>query len=170
MSDKIKQAKLLAMFVHANQQRQDGESYINHCQRVVNHMMKIFTGDEHDYNFRIDELTLTQKNIICAAWLHDTIEDADCPESISGAIRNFFGDDVWNLVMVLTHDQLESYNKYIEKVSRNPGALQIKWVDMIDNCSYSIPQKQFLKYREACMLLQQQGFDIPSILKERLRL
>lgn len=154
MSDKIEHARLLAQFVHFKQRRQDGEPYINHCERVA-------------YQVSLSELATG--DMIIAAWLHDTIEDGE--RGVENIISTYFSPRVFELVHILTHlFKKHTYNKYIGMVSEDPQALQIKWNDMIDNTSYSIPQTQFLKYREACMLLQQQGFDIPSILKERLRL
>lgn len=160
--NKIEQAVLLMQFVHANQLRQDNEPYYKHCERVAKEVK--FSGGTEE--------------MIIASLLHDCIEDTEYLESITNVIINFFGDDVWDLVEILTHDkfdrehvgQIESYNTYIERVATNPNALQIKWLDMIDNTSYNIPDKQWLKYRRACILLRERGFEIPEILKERLKI
>ncbi len=177
MSDQIERARLLATFVHLGQKRQDGEDYINHPQRMVNEYIKTVRTDdellEADYELLGEEclvLTEEQEDIICDIWMHDTIEDAPIKWEMNDFILNIFGYDIWNIVIRLTHDKsLESYNEYIERVSLNTQALQIKFLDMTDNTSYPIPEKQWLKYRRACILLRETGIEIPPILKERLK-
>jgi (p)ppGpp synthase/HD superfamily hydrolase len=185
MSDKIERARLLAEFVHFGQKRQDGEDYINHPQRVVNIYIETFVGKPQKmFPFAqskkpIMNLTLEQENLICAAWLHDTVEDYKnefCKalkyDPIPIIIRGTFGNDIANLISILTHLPDESYNEYMEVVSQNPEALTIKWADMIDNTSYPIPKKQWEKYRSALIHLIGLGnpISIPSILTERLEL
>jgi len=151
---KITQAKLLAQFVHCNQLRQDNEPYIDHCERVV---------------YEVGLLESATEDLICAAFLHDVVEDGE--KSISfEMIAQYFGDNVANIIIALTHLPRESYNQYITRVFQHDTAWQIKWADMIDNTSYPIPDEQKTKYREACIMLMVHGVTIPEILKDRLEL
>lgn len=90
--------------------------------------------------------------------------------TLSIIIRGTFGSHISGLVEILTRQSGETYNEYIEIVSRYPEALQIKWIDIIDNTSYSIPPTQRKKYRDACIHLRTLGVAIPSILIQRLDL
>lgn len=161
MSDKIKRAEMLARFVHEGQKRQDGEKYINHCIRIVDRIQK--SEWIHSYHNDVVE------DIICVAWLHDAVEDCEDRYLMHNLIKSYFGNHVHDLVHTLTHWNGD-YNPYIEKVSRNSQALQIKWADMIDNTSYPIPEKQRRKYRDACIHLQKKGVVVPDILLERLHI
>lgn len=168
---KIERAKLLAQFVHLGQKRQDGEDYINHCERVANSLFQKFSYGHMKGIGLSENLTEEEENIICAAYLHDCIEDADIKLEMNDFIFNAFGYDIWNLVIKLTYDsKLGSYNEYIELVSQFPEALQIKFLDLIDNTSYSIPKKQWQKYHDACVFLCGKGIEIPKILQMRLKI
>ncbi len=175
MSDKIKRAELLAGFVHLGQKRQDGEDYINHPRRIVDAYLRSLKEECDLVNRDDTPFTPEQEDIICAAWLHDTIEDYKWiklkTSPISFIIDSTFGEKVGELVFLLTHfKEHETYNEYIESISKNPQALQIKWADMIDNTSYPIPEKQRTKYRDACIHLQKKGVVVPDILLERLHI
>jgi len=163
MSNKIKKAESLARFVHEGQKRGDGENYIKHCERVVDETRK--------YIYSHFESKEQSENLICAAWLHDCIEDADLKLEMNDFILKAFGYDIWDIVATLTHDpKLESYNQYIEGVFKHPTAWQIKWLDMIDNTSYKTTKKQIIKYKDACTHLMIHGVTVPPILIERLGL
>jgi len=173
MTDKIERAKLLAQFVHMGQKRQDKEEYINHCSRVVESVN--------------DMIGYKDEDLICAAWLHDCLEDCKDSYYLHAIMMGYFGVDVTKLVTTLTHitpnkgsydedaGRCLSYNEYIERVAQNSEALQIKFADMIDNTSYPIPDKQKAKYRSAVMHLIELGKTnksilIPVILLERLNI
>lgn len=155
MSSKIKRAKLLAMFVHWGQERQDKEDYINHCQRVA---------------YQVSLLESSTEDMVIAAWIHDCIEDSNNQVAIQSIIQSSFSEKSYSLVTILTQKKWQTYNEYIERVVEDPQALQIKWTDMIDNTSYPIPKKQWTKYRDACIFLERKEIEIPKILIERLKL
>ena len=168
--DKIKQAELLARFVHCGQKRQDGEDYIEHPARLVE-VYKRRLKEECDLVNRDDSpYTETQIDIICARWLHDCLEDCEDRLGVQHIIGNYFSSYTMWLVAVLTHEKYESYNEYIERLSQYRDALDIKWNDMIDNTSYKIPKKQYEKYRNAVIFLQTKGIEVPDILLERLNI
>ena len=174
MNNKIEQAKLLATFVHFKQQRQDGEDYINHPYRMVVEYIRSIPGNEYYEVGGVCQddlpiLTIEQENISCVIWLHDVLEDGY--ESITATlIAQYFGDEVANTVIALTHIPRESYNEYIARVFRHPTAWIIKFLDLKDNTSYDIPEEQRTKYIDACVFLMMHGVKVPDILMERLEL
>jgi len=175
MNSKIGLAKGIAHIVHEGQKRQDGEDYINHCARIVKDLQKHFNNDckvNCDCPTSCDETCKKERHdMICAAWLHDCIEDADLELEMNDYVLKVFGYDIWDIVIALTHDKkLELYNNYITKVFQHPNAWIIKWLDMIDNTTYNIPVKQKEKYRDACIHLLVHGVTVPAILRYRLGL
>ena len=83
--EKIERAYLYARELHEGQFRVSGEPYISHPIAVA----EVVTGLGLD------------TDSICAAFLHDTVED--CPDKTSlEIIRQLFGDDVAMLVDSLT--------------------------------------------------------------------
>jgi len=193
MPDKIKCAKLLATFIHFNQKRSDGEDYIKHCERVVSAYIKQWwesLSEEIKHEYIVYSFInpihypIEVENAICVAWMHDCLEDCKDSYYLHAIMIQYFGVDITNLVVALTHitpdkgsydedaGRCLSYNEYIERVARNPQALQIKFLDMIDNTSYPIPEKQWLKYRNAIIHLIGLGnpISIPKVLITRLKL
>lgn len=69
-----------------------------------------------------------------AALLHDVIEDSQITVS---TIRNLFGKNVCVLVDALTRYSKRSYEEYITRVSKYPGAIPIKLADLEDNLDES---------------------------------
>ena len=62
-NDEVMKAFKIASLAHHDQYRLDGSPYMTHCVEVTNIVY------EHILNYEIDD------NIMCAALLHDTIED-----------------------------------------------------------------------------------------------
>ncbi len=81
-------AKKFAQEKHKNQKRKDGVTpYSDHLEGVVN---------------RLKNLGVTDKDVLCAAWLHDIIEDTDVTFD---QINERFGREVAVIVLSLTKDQ-----------------------------------------------------------------
>jgi len=167
-NDKIERARLLATFIHLGQRRSDGEDYIKHCERIVHKLASDFFDSNLATTNEALPLTQEQEDMICAAWLHDTVEDSPMGRQLFIVINAYFGPHVTTLISLLTHDEEETYNEYIAMIAKHPEALQIKWLDMIDNTSYNIPKKQWEKYRNACLMLMLSRVTVPDILVERL--
>jgi (p)ppGpp synthase/HD superfamily hydrolase len=87
-TDIILGAKKFAQEKHKNQKRKDGvTSYSDHLEGVVN---------------RLKNLGVTDKDVLCAAWLHDIIEDTDVTFD---QINERFGREVAVIVLSLSKDQ-----------------------------------------------------------------
>jgi len=156
MSVMVERAKWLAKMVHADEIRKDGKPYYTHCDNVaeaVKDKGEIFESVGH---------------------MHDVLENAKNPDTIRLLMTDYFPQEVIHLVETLTHDKNIYYNHYIDVVCNNPKALIIKFEDMINNTNdvdqpnYS--ERQFKKYREACIYMIAKGKDVPKILKERLKI
>ena len=158
-------AKNLAKMVHINERRRNGEPYYRHCERVANRV-------EHSFFFEhpFETYTHEQENMISAAWLHDTVENAENPDEIIFFIEEYFPHSVLSLVLTLTKRELIAYEIYIKRICTEPKALVIKFADMIDNTTDNIPEKQKTKYRDACIYIMSEGIEVPKILKDRLNL
>lgn len=89
----------LAASVHENQQRRDGTPYFYHSTRVC----KIL----------LEELKITDPDVICASLMHDVLEDS---KTITKEIIAYnFGDYVAYVIEVLTKD-LEAQELHPDKV------------------------------------------------------
>ncbi len=87
-TDMVLKAKKFAHEKHKNQKRKDGVTpYSDHLEGVVN---------------RLKNLGIVDKDVLCAAWLHDTIEDTDVTFD---QINEMYGREVAVIVLSLTKDQ-----------------------------------------------------------------
>lgn len=69
---------------------------------------------------------------LIAALLHDVIEDTEMDSSL---LKTMFGDNVYDIVMLLTNDSNLSYETNIMNIvsSGNHSAMKIKWADNLVN-------------------------------------
>ena len=84
---------------------------------------------------------------VCVALLHDVIEDTD---DIIGAINLLemgFPEEVVNAVDILTHKDYQTYEEYIEAISKNPLARKVKIADLEHNMDITRLPKNF-KFRK----------------------
>jgi (p)ppGpp synthase/HD superfamily hydrolase len=117
---KYEQVVAFAFDKHAGHVDDDGEPYINHVCQVVDILRQI--TDNQD--------------VICAAYLHDTIEDCGVTYK---EIEKLFGKNIADLVLEVTHDGT------IDKSSKCQGhyfprlqskeAIMIKFADRLSNIS-----------------------------------
>lgn len=108
-------ALVFATIKHKGQKRLDGEDYINHPKRV------------HDLVCRG-----LQSPICTVAILHDIIEDTD---TTFWDLYEMFGPEVADAVAILTKDEGENYEEYIQQLkdSNNGYAITVKVADLYDN-------------------------------------
>jgi (p)ppGpp synthase/HD superfamily hydrolase len=127
---KIETAYMLAKHAHRAQVRKelgptgDPLRYFEHVRRVaLTYIDSVITvPNVFSRGFSED---------ICAALLHDTIEDT---KDISGEmIEMIFGPDVARTVLFLTRMQGQSAEDYLAKVCSNPRTGFIKLCDKLDN-------------------------------------
>lgn len=105
MGQKVWKAYLLARNVHKNQKRKSGEPYIMHPVTVAKMLYDI--GADRD--------------TVCAAILHDTLEEGLEEKVLEERIHREFGDHVLYMVQALSkdpeiEDKLEQQSKYMQQI------------------------------------------------------
>ena len=88
----IKKAFLFALYAHGDQKRKDGTPYIEHPVEVALELARNGADD----------------NLICAGYLHDTIEDAYITKE---QLEKAFGSDVAELVAADSEDKAKSWEE-----------------------------------------------------------
>lgn len=118
--------------------REDGTDYYTHCVDVTNTLLS--------YGVR-------NQDVICAALLHDIIEDVEGYKKVT--IERLFNPQVANLVDILTKEHNTDYHKsenleaYIARIKTDPEASAIKAADRMHNMS-TLNQKTFeRRYKKA---------------------
>lgn len=121
---RIKAAYEMARAAHDGQKRKTGEPYITHPIAVA--------------TIAAEELEL-DANSVCAAFLHDVVEDT---EYTIEDIRAQFGDDIAFLVDVVTKKdkedyifskQIDNYRQILQSVNYDVRALLVKLSDRLHN-------------------------------------
>lgn len=129
---KIERAREFAKERHKDQVDDYGLPYFEaHLEQVVN-ILKQITDDE---------------DVMCAGYLHDTIEDT---ETTFEELQINFGFKVAKLVMEVTHEgQADHYGYYFPRLESKRG-IMIKFADRLSNlsrmkCWSQDRQKHYLK-------------------------
>ena len=113
----IEKAEAFATKVHKGQYRKDDKKtpYIEHPRAVVELLKQIGINDE---------------DVICAAWLHDVVEDSDTPDT---NIAEEFNPNIARIVRNLT--RTESRSDYKFRIKNADFQTQIvKLADYVHNC------------------------------------
>ncbi len=115
--DLIELAYILSKDAHRSQTRIDGERYFEHPRRVA----LVLT----------QELGCTDRDMICAALLHDVVEDTKYLTVIK--LGRWFGDYVASMVDALTKRPGRTQRTYFEMLQEYPNAAIVKGCDRLDN-------------------------------------
>lgn len=126
------------MCVEKGFKRDNGTDYYNHCVDVANTLISFCIKDE---------------DVICAALLHDIIEDVEGYRDVT--IAKMFNGNVARLVMLVTKEegvdykQPEAIKKYLHDISTDMNAAAIKASDRMHNMM-TLEEKTFeARYRKA---------------------
>lgn len=126
------------MCVEKGFKRDNGTDYYNHCIDVANTLISFEIKDE---------------DVICAALLHDIIEDVEGYRRVT--IAKMFNDNVARLVMLVTKEegvdykQPEAMKKYLSIIANDMNAAAIKTADRMHNMM-TLEEKTFeARYRKA---------------------
>lgn len=115
--DKIRKAREFAKLKHDGQLDDEGKSYFEaHLEQVVNIIRQV-TNDE---------------DVICAAYLHDTIEDT---KTDIHEINIEFGQRITDLVMEVTHEGQKDEKGFYFPRLKTREAIMIKLADRLSNIS-----------------------------------
>ena len=112
----------LARSVHAGQLRDEGAPYIVHPIRVAVSI--------------IDELKLYSPKLICAALLHDVIEDSHEDRPVTREhIAERFDEEIAEVVWLLTKLEDVGLREYLTRIeaAADTGAPLVKLCDRLDN-------------------------------------
>lgn len=156
---KLGTAIKIAAEVHETQTDKSGECYTLHPIEVMNLVRpQLPQISEH-----------MRENVLCVAVLHDTIEDFDGDPTQKGMLRDklyeLLGDRAYSALEALTRQRDESYDSYIERISRDWIARIVKIADLTHNMNVGrlpegdIGDKDFErwdKYRRALVRLRRE--------------
>lgn len=106
-------AMVIASHAHLGQRDKGGKAYILHPLRIA---MRLRTDDEE---------------LMCIAILHDAVEDSEI--TFEDLIEYGFSDRVISALKLLTHQEGQSYDDYIDAMRYNRDALVVKREDLRDN-------------------------------------
>ena len=118
--------------------RDNGTDFYNHCVDVANTLISFGITDE---------------DVICAALLHDIIEDVEGYRRIT--IARMFNENIARLVMLVTKEhgvdykQPDAINKYLEGILSDMNAAAIKTADRMHNMMTLEEQSFEARYRKA---------------------
>lgn len=108
LPDKAQQALALCLEIHKDQIDRDGKPHFEHCIRVAK---------------------AVPKGLEDIAYLHDSLEDTDITKAY---LQVNFDEYTARLVGMLTRNG-RSWNEYIDFISTDKGAAQVKLYDIMDN-------------------------------------
>jgi len=126
------------MCVEKGFKRDNGTDYYNHCVDVANTLISFEIKDE---------------DVICAALLHDIIEDVEGYRYVT--IKKMFNENVARLVLLVTKKEGVDYKKpdaikdYLDAIASDMNAAAIKTADRMHNMM-TLEEKTFeARYRKA---------------------
>lgn len=129
-TSEINKALKLISEVHKNQVDKAGVAYILHPYEVANNVYN-YLYYEMIHNSDFANLGTTIEIYIITALLHDVIEDTDI--TFTDLEKMGFNADVVEALHYLTHDRKDSYEDYIEKITKNKIATTVKFFDLQHN-------------------------------------
>ena len=143
-------AKMFAEAAHDSQMY--GENpYTQHLTDVVmNVRVEIRSMGIQGKSFSTDVVQI----LMDSAYLHDVVEDTDTSLE---TIRTLFGEQVAEVVDLLTKRKCLSYKKYIDNIKQNEYALLVKIADTRANLAqsyYDNNEKRIAKYAKQLALLE----------------
>ena len=141
-------AEDIAQQAHLDQKRKGGKKlpYIIHPKRVQ------LLAKALGYGLDIQIIAI----------LHDVIEDSDNKEYYENLIKSKFGNEIYSVVKLLSHDKQMPYEIYLLKLAKSQfkitkRAFKVKMLDMMDNLTDVPSEQQKDKYRNAIQLLIDNG-------------
>lgn len=120
------QAEMFARGAHAGQKHGD-RPYWTHLRDVAK--LTVSWG-------------LGSPNIVCAAWLHDTIEDTGVTyQHILELFGRSIAEIVWGVTDELGRNRRERKDKTYPKIFKSPECTAVKVADLYDNVKKSVASK-----------------------------
>lgn len=161
----IERAIEIAMKEHFGQVDKNNVPYIYHPLRVMSEVALRWPRDT---------------NMHIVAVLHDVIEDSPNQGSIRDLIRQEFGQEIYEALLLLSRDKNQPYETYIQAIAKsgNVWAIITKWHDLLNNTELlRIPKfdhltrpavdQRLLKYHHAQDFLQTAYINAHASASER---
>ena len=120
---------------HEDQLRKSGEPYIIHPLEVANILADL----------ELDDAT------ICAALLHDVLEDTETSEQ---DLIDIFGTDIVSKVKILSRTDDEDYKSYINRLCIDDTIMKVKLSDIEDNLRDGCPESSRKRYFDAMITIK----------------
>lgn len=131
----------IACIAHDGQTRENGDSYLCHPERLVDHF-KWLIRSYKDKRIHEEVLVLNglpYYGVAEVSYLHDVVEDTDITHEQIKEIFDeygfggFFNEFIDEPLRLISHDKSEPYEIYIKKVMTNPISAFVKLLDLSDN-------------------------------------
>lgn len=116
-SDLVKKACMMSFEAHKDDHDKGGYPYVYH---------PFYLASQFD-----------DENCVCAALLHDVIEDHGDRFSFQSLKDDGFGDEIIDALRLLTHQKGADYMEYVKAIAGNPIARKIKMADLRHNMDSS---------------------------------
>jgi (p)ppGpp synthase/HD superfamily hydrolase len=113
----LEKAIEIATQIHEGQTRFDGSNYINHPLRV----MGTVAAQGHSIETQM------------VAVMHDAVEDSKGQLTIADLEREGFGEEILFPLDLLTKEDGEDYDLYVQRLAVNPRSRAVKKADLFDN-------------------------------------
>jgi guanosine-3',5'-bis(diphosphate) 3'-pyrophosphohydrolase len=123
-SSKVQRARALALRAHADQHYGD-QPYLVHLEHVVDILER----------FGVTTETANGEALLCAAWLHDTLEDTQLEATVIASIDAVTLDLVQRVTDEPGASRGERKERTYPKIAAQPLAVVLKLADRIANVS-----------------------------------
>lgn len=151
LSPVVEKAYYFSKDAHAGQLRKNGKEYFSgHVERVYNWLLDHYRTYIPPTSFLGKQFKF-QEMALCAALLHDVVEDYEHTGIDESDIMINFGFDIKDLVMVLTRKPDQIYFDYIKEIKEfSPLAVAVKLSDleinMLDHYKKEKTGSRYSKY------------------------
>ena len=107
---------------------------------------------------------MTSEYAVCAALLHDTVEDTDIT---IGELSQMFPREVVDAVRLLTHESGMPYLDYIRRIKSDPIAREVKLADLKHNSDQSrFTEAEFIDENKLKQLREKYSTALKLLLSE----
>lgn len=132
-------AVLISSNAHLYQKRLNGRPYLEHPRGCLDMFEHLITYMGSSSACHLEECHVPYKGVREVAVLHDVIEDTELShEDVKGifylyGFKNHFDKYISKPLELITHNQEDDYDTYINKVLTNPVSSLVKMLDLNNN-------------------------------------
>jgi (p)ppGpp synthase/HD superfamily hydrolase len=142
----VMKCALLARMLHQGQYRKDGKTpYFHHVRDVA---LNVYKRQNSSPNMLSKDFYV---QALCAAFLHDTIEDTKADEQY--LLDKDIPQEIVDIVKLLTKKKGQSYESYLSRLRPYNVARFVKICDILHNLGDNPSDRQIKKYTHALQYL-----------------